>query len=145
MTRVTILHAGIAGVALMASFALTAPAGAEVITYNIKLISANEVPPNDSTGSGTAVVTFDTATKKLTWQGTYTGLTGPETAAHFHGPADPGKNASVVIPFTAKNSPFEGSADLTDAQAADLQAGKWYMNVHTDAHKGGEIRAQLVK
>jgi hypothetical protein len=145
MTRLTILQAGIAGLALTAAGAISAPAGAEVLTYNLTLTSSAEVPANDSTGSGKATVTFDTATKKLTWQGSYTGLTGPETAAHFHGPAEPGKNASVVVPFTAKSSPFQGSADLTDAQAADLMAGKWYMNVHTEAHKGGEIRAQVVK
>jgi CHRD domain len=145
MTRLTIVQAGIAGLALTAAGAISAPAGAEVLTYNLTLTSSAEVPANDSAGSGKATVTFDTATKKLTWEGSYTGLTGPETAAHFHGPAEPGKNASVVVPFTATSSPFKGSADLTDAQAADLLAGKWYMNVHTEAHKGGEIRAQVVK
>jgi hypothetical protein len=145
MIRMTIVQAGFAGLALMAGAAIAAPAAAEVITYNVTLTSSAEVPPNDSSGSGKATVTYDTGTKKLTWDGSYTGLSGPETAAHFHGPADPGKNASVVIPITATSSPFKGSADLTDAQAADLLAGKWYMNVHTDAHKGGEIRGQLVK
>jgi hypothetical protein len=145
MTRLTIVQTGFAGLALMASVAISAPASAETITYNITLVSSAEVPPNDSAASGKATVTYDTATKKLSWEGTYTGLSGPETAAHFHGPADPGKNASVVIPITAKESPFKGSVDLTDAQAADLMAGKWYMNVHTDAHKGGEIRGQVAK
>ena len=84
----------------------------------------------------------------LTWKGSYSGLTGPATAAHFHGPAEPGKNAGVVVPVfqgpTAK-SPFEGSTALTDAQAADLMAGRWYFNIHTDANKGGEIRGQVKK
>jgi len=90
-------------------------------------------------------VSYDTATKKLSWEGTFSGLTGAPTAGHFHGPADPGKNAGVVIPIMPKESPFKGSADLTDAQAADLLAGKWYVNIHTDAHKGGELRGQVVK
>jgi hypothetical protein len=42
-------------------------------------------------------------------------------------------------------SPAKGTATLTDAQAADLQAGRWYINIHTAANRGGEIRGQVVK
>jgi hypothetical protein len=42
-------------------------------------------------------------------------------------------------------NPFEGTAILTDAQAADLLAGRWYVNVHTAAHPEGEIRGQVQK
>jgi CHRD domain len=100
---------------------------------------------NDSRATGAATITYDTGSKKLTWQGTYSGLSGATTAGHFHGPAETGKNAGVAVPITATSSPFQGSADLTDAQAADLMAGRWYLNIHTDAHKGGEIRGQVVK
>ena len=85
----------------------------------------------------------------LTWQGTYAGLSGPATAAHFHGPAEPGKNAGVAIAISAKDtpfaSPFKGSATLTDGQISDLMSGLWYVNIHTEANKGGEIRGQLMK
>ena len=145
MTRYSIMRTAVMASALAAGFAIASTASAEVVTYNVNLVSSAEVPPNDSAAKGTATVTFDTATKKLTWQGTYTGLSGPATAGHFHGPAEVGKNASVVVPISAGSSPFQGSADLTDAQAADLLAGHWYLNVHTDAHKGGEIRGQVVK
>ncbi len=64
-------------------------------------------------------------------------------AAHFHAPAEAGTNAGVAIPITMTPSPLKGSATLTDEQAAALTSGKMYVNVHTDAHKGGEIRAQL--
>src|SRR5258708_30791361 len=70
--------------------------------------------------------------------------TGPATAAHFHS-GEPGKNGGVAVPITPNTSPFEGSATLTDAQAAELMAGKWYVNVHTDTNKGGEIRGQVTK
>ena len=89
--------------------------------------------------------TYDTDSKKLSWTGTYSGLSGPATAAHFHGPAEAGKNAGVAVPITPNTSPLAGSATLTDAQAADLQGGRWYVNVHTAANPGGEIRGQLTK
>jgi hypothetical protein len=140
----TLLRTGIAGLALAACLA-AAPVFAETVTFKANLAAATEVPPNDSAATGTVTATLDTATKKLTWQGSYSGLSGAATAGHFHGPADPGKNAGVAVPITASSSPFQGSADLTDAQVADLTAGKWYVNVHTEAHKGGEIRGQLTK
>jgi CHRD domain len=106
----------------------------------------SETPPNASAGKGTADIDYDAATKKLTWKLTYSGLSGPATAAHFHGPAEPGKNAGVAVAIpNAGTSPAEGSATLTDAQAADLMAGKYYVNVHTAANPGGEIRGQVTK
>jgi hypothetical protein len=87
---------------------------------------------------------FDAKTNMLNWTVTYAGLSGPATAAHFHGPAMPGANAGVVVPITgALASPIKGSAVLTAAQAADLVAGKWYVNVHTAANPGGEVRGQV--
>jgi hypothetical protein len=105
-----------------------------------------EVPPNTSAGTGTADIDYDAASKKLSWKVTYSGLSGPATAAHFHGPAEAGKNAGVAIAIpNATSSPVEGSATLTDAQAADLVAGKYYVNIHTAANPGGEIRGQVTK
>jgi hypothetical protein len=106
----------------------------------------SEVPPNTSAGKGTADVEWDAASKKLSWKLTYSGLSGPATAAHFHGPAAAGANAGVAVAIpNATTSPVEGSATLTDAQAADLAAGKYYVNVHTAANPGGEIRGQVTK
>jgi hypothetical protein len=109
------------------------------------LDGATEVPPTTSAGKGSADIDFDPATKKLSWKLTYSGLTGPATMAHFHGPAEVGKNAGVAVPITPATSGTEGSATLTDAQAADLMAGKYYVNVHTETNKGGEIRGQVTK
>lgn len=106
----------------------------------------SEVPATTSNGTGTADLDYDAASKKLSWKLTYSGLSGPATAAHFHGPAEAGKNAGVMVPIPgAANSPAEGSATLTDAQAADLLAGKLYVNIHTAANPGGEIRGQVTK
>ena len=86
---------------------------------------------------------LDTETKLLKWTVTFENLTGAPTAAHFHGPADPGENAGPVVPATDLESPMEGEATLDDAQIADLEAGKWYFNIHTAQHPDGEIRGQV--
>jgi hypothetical protein len=134
----------LATLALGAAVVFAGPAFAD--KYKVSLDSKSEVPPNSSSGTGTADIDYDPASKKLSWKVTYSGLTGPATAAHFHGPAEVGKNAGVVVPIpNIASSPAEGSATLTDAQAADLLAGKYYVNVHTAANPGGEIRGQVVK
>jgi len=107
------------------------------------LTGAQEVPPVATAGTGTLDATFDKSTRKLTYTVTHSGLSGPATAGHFHGPAAPGTNAGVVVPFANAASPIHGEATLTEAQAADLLAGRWYVNIHTQAHPGGEIRAQV--
>ena len=129
---------------LGAAVAFAGPAFAD--KYKVMLDAKSEVPPNASPATGSADVDYDPATKKLTWTLTYSGLTGPATAAHFHGPADAGKAAGVKVPIPgATSSPAEGSATLTDEQAADFLAGKYYINVHTAANPGGEIRGQVTK
>jgi hypothetical protein len=134
----------LATLALGAAVALAGPAFAEKMT--IALDGASEVPPNTSPGKGTAEIDYDAASKKLSWKLTYSGLTGPATAAHFHGPAEAGKNAGVAVLIgNNPTSPAKGMATLTDAQAADLAGGRWYVNVHSAANRGGEIRGQVAK
>ena len=132
-------------IACAAALAFAAPAMAAMVNMKADLKASEEVPPVDSKGSGSVTATYDTTTKKLSWKGSYKDLSGPATAAHFHGPAEKGKNAGVVVPITATSSSFEGSATLTEAQEKDLMAGMWYVNVHTAANKGGEIRGQVTK
>lgn len=120
-------------------------AWAETVMLKADLKGSNEVPPNTSTASGKAEAKFDTDSKLLSWKITYDGLTGPAAAAHFHGPGEAGKNAGIALPFKTAQSPIEGTATLTEAQAADLLAGKWYANIHTAAHPGGELRGQMMK
>lgn len=106
--------------------------------------AASEVPPNMTRGSGMAEAWLNKGTNVLKYKITYSGLSGPATAAHFHGPAAAGANAGVMVPFKNPASPIEGEVTLTPAQAADLSSGRWYANVHTAAHPGGEIRGQLL-
>jgi hypothetical protein len=133
---------------ILATLALGVAYAGPALAYKINatLSGKSETPPNTSAGTGTADIDYDPATKKLSWKVTYSGLTGPATAGHFHGPAEPGKNAGVAVAIpNATSSPAEGSATLTDAQAADLEAGKYYVNIHTAANPGGEIRGQVTK
>ena len=114
-------------------------------TFTGTLSNAAEVPPTTGSGSGTAQVTLDTATKQITYKVTYSGLSGPAAASHIHCGAAAGANAGVTVAFKDAASPISGTATLTDGQMADLEAGKCYVNVHTAANKGGEIRGQLQK
>src|ERR1700736_3927685 len=112
----------LATLALGSPMAFAGPAFADKMKATLD--GKSEVPANTSAGKGTADIDYDAKTKKLTWKLTYSGLSGPATAT---------------------SSPAEGSATLTDAQAADLMAGKYYVNVHTAANPGGEIRGQVTK
>ncbi len=138
------------GLAAVASLAVLAACDQGMMTskmhYTANLSAASEVPPVASSGQGTADIWYDQGTRTLSWTLTYSGLSGPATAAHFHGPAGPGANAGVMVPIAGAGmaSPVTGSAVLDDTKAGQLAAGQWYVNIHTDRNKGGEIRGQVV-
>jgi hypothetical protein len=110
----------------LAGIVAAAPAFADMEKFKADLTGPGEVPPTTSKGTGSIEATYDTATKTLTWSGSYSGLTGPEIAAHFHGPAAAGVNAPIMAPVDAKESPFKGSATLTDVQAKAFTDGMIY-------------------
>jgi hypothetical protein len=116
---------------------------AETLKFHANLTAGAEVPPAESTATGTAEMTLDTTSKKLAWTIQSRDLSGDSTAAHFHGPAKAGMSAGPVIDIS-KNLD-KGTATLTDEQAKQLQAGDWYVNIHTAKHPKGEIRGQVEK
>jgi hypothetical protein len=143
------LHRGKLRVALLlAAFAAgacsTNSMGSSSVALQATLSGAAEVPPKDGAGTGKLEASFDKTSSLLKWKLTYSGLSGEAKAAHFHGPAMAGSNAGVVVPFADPASPSAGQATLTAPQAADLLDGKWYVNVHTAANPGGEIRGQVL-
>ncbi|RQS21888.1 CHRD domain-containing protein [Burkholderia sp. Bp8998] len=133
-------------VVLLAGVLAAGSAAAETVRLSANLQPSSEVPPTATKGSGSVDATYDTATHMLQWAVTYEHLTGPATAAHFHGPAPVGQNAGVQVPIPkdALASPIKGSRELTDAQVTELMGGKWYFNVHTKDHPSGEIRGQVM-
>ena len=100
-----------------------------------------EVPPVQTAGKGSGTITVGTD-KSVSGSVTTTGITA--TAAHIH-EAAAGANGPVIIPLTKDGETFAvpAGAKLTDAQFASFQAGKLYVNAHTAANPGGEIRGQL--
>jgi hypothetical protein len=141
--RDAIVAACLAGIAAWA-----VPSQAAPMSFKVALTGAQQVPPVQTAATGTADLIYDPATRMLTWNVTYNGLSGPATMAHFHGPAAEGKNAPPVVWLIEKgiavSSPMKGQATLTPEQAQQLMAGEWYINVHTQANANGEIRGQIM-
>lgn len=144
IVRVTLLAGTVALAACGMAPKAPMTAAADTAAFAAVLSSAAEVPVNSSPGAGTLDATLDKNSNVFRWKLTYSGLTGPATMAHFHGPALAGANAGVAVPFPSAMSPASGETVLTAAQVADLMAGKWYANVHTAANPGGEIRGQVM-
>jgi len=138
MNKLTVLT-----IAAIFSTAFTSAVLAEKTAFTADLKGASQVPPVDTAGAGKADVTYDDAGKTLTWTITYSGLSGPVTAAHFHGPAGEGENADPMVTIKQLDSPMKGSATLTEDQFKALTGGKMYINVHTAKYPDGEIRGQV--
>jgi hypothetical protein len=132
--------------ALIAALAGASEVHAQQVQLTGEAKGSNEVPPLQSAASGSAVASYDPATRTLSWTITYSGLSTRPTAMHFHGPADSTRNAGIALLIPGNlDSPIMGSAVLSESQAADLLAGRWYLNIHTAAHPAGELRAQMTR
>ena len=131
--------------AAFVSATFASAASAATLHYAAKLSGTREIPKTDSKGKGKFEASFDTKTKVLSYTLTFDGLSGPATAAHIHGPATRIQSAGVAAPLGGKNpaSPVSGTVTLTDDQAKALASSKLYVNIHTAANPGGEIRGQI--
>lgn len=114
--------------------------------FRAALNGSNEVPPTPSRGSGYFEAVYRPSTKVLEYRLNLVGLSGPITMGYLHGPAGPGENAERVAPI---NIPFydytiSDGVTLTEEQAAEVLAGRWYVNVMTAQYPEGEIRGQIV-
>jgi len=117
--------------------------------FTAKLSGAQEVPPVTTTASGTGAFSLNSARTELKFYVTVCGLSGPIVAAHFHARAA-GFNGGVVRTITFSGNTAEGiwkstdSEPLTPALIDSLLNGRLYVNIHTAANPGGEIRGQLI-
>jgi hypothetical protein len=136
----TIMRAGLMALAglLVSSHPLTAT----TVDWVAYLSGSNSVPPVISSGSGFGFGTYDDVTNQLDWNVSWSGLSGPAVAAHFH-EAPPGANGPVKVPFLDLSNPNIGMAILDEALEASFLSGNFYINVHTPLHPGGEIRGQV--
>jgi hypothetical protein len=149
ITEERVMKSRVVRIVLICAFALFAnSAGAVIVPLeaNIDGAQANAGAGTGSAGTGFASMTLDDATNLFSWNISWSGLTGNETVMHFHGPALPDQNAGVQVNFGAisgTSSPSIGSTTISGAQATDLLAGLWYINIHTDVFPSGEIRGQV--
>lgn len=132
-----------ATVILEADFSAVAPPVGNVITTSATLTGAKQVPVNSSTATGNGTFTINTVNNTLSFNISFSGLTGTETGAHIHGPATATQNAPVLFSLPL-GSPKVGVWNYPEAQEADILAGRMYVNVHSTVFPDGEIRGQIV-
>ena len=115
----------------------------------IPMSGRNEAPANSTTGSGSLDISYSRANRVLNYSFTWTGLTGNATAMHIHGLAPEGYSVGVVQGFTGFTQAPQGSysgqllVDNVVVKEENLLNGLYYVNIHTLANQGGEIRAQI--
>jgi hypothetical protein len=135
------LSRGIAAALLLAC--LTLPAGAE--TYKYKAVLKPLFTSDGGTGSGGAQFTYESETSQLEYIVVFENLSGPATGGHIHSAAEGAANGTVVVRFPVVQSPIGGTATLSPSDAALLEAGKLYVDIHTEGHSDGELRGEISK
>ncbi len=152
---------------------ISAVSYATPITFTGVISGANENPPTGSPGTGSAIVTYDSSTHLLSVDVVFSGLEAATTASHIHCCVAPPGNAGVAtttptftgFPLGVTSGTFVSTLDLTQASswnpafitaeggttagaeaalAAGLESDMAYLNIHTTAFPGGEVRAFLV-
>jgi CHRD domain len=143
LLRLFVIAAFFTGFASCSKSSDPAPTPNPNVTFLATLSGASEVPANASTATGSATLVFNNTTKIFTVTVTHN-ITTP-TNGHIHKGAA-GVSGGVVFPFASFTSPISYTSAALDAtQEADLNANLYYVNIHTAAFPGGEIRGQLIK
>jgi hypothetical protein len=139
---------------LLLSIVLTAALASAQIRFTAALSGAEETPPVNSAATGTGSFTLSEDFTQISWVITYEGLSGTLTAGgHFH-TGTPGRPGPVVKAIGVSGDPVsntisgvwktsDATQPLTPALVESLLTGRMYVNFHTSAHPGGEIRGQV--
>jgi hypothetical protein len=99
----------------------------------------------ESPARGSLTADYSPSRRLLSWRLSYSGLSSPITWAEFRGPDIEGADSAIVsINTQIEGNPHPGGATLTDRQAADLVAGRWYVVIKTEKYPGGELKGALV-
>lgn len=118
------------------------------LLFDAALEGIQEVPANASPATGYGTVLLNDAENQITVNFSWSGLTASATAAHIHGPASPGFNASPIFTLAGitgtSGSIAEQTFSISPSQVADLKEGLHYINIHSSTYPGGEIRGQLM-
>lgn len=115
-------------------FAAT-PVQAETVSLTAEL---QAVAGTDSKATGTLSAEYDTNSNKLTWRGSYEGLTSYATSAGIYN-----QNNQLVVPFRSVDSPFDGTGIVAKKQSSDLRAGRWFVLIRSATFPNGELRGAL--
>ena len=138
---------GLFGIVLVA-FATGCPQMGTQQEFSADLTGAQEVPPVTTDGTGEGEFTLNAAQTQLSFMVTASGLSGPVTAAHFHQGAvgvagDIVQDIFADLEETGGNVTVMGTWDVNAEELAALLDGNIYVNLHTEANPGGEIRGQV--
>lgn len=116
-------------------------AQARTVTLSGSFVAATGVT---TTPSGQFTGSLDTMSGKITYKMTYSGLSGPVIASHFHGPATAEQSAGVILPIPGPyESGMAGTVTANSATVKDILNGEAYVNLHTAKYPMGEARAQV--
>ncbi len=125
-------------------------AQANLILFTATLTGSQETPPTASPASGFGTVLLNDVLLTITVDESWSGLTTPATASHIHCCVPPGFSASVLFPLAGVPAATSGAIPeqtfaITAAQIVSLEAGLFYLNIHSSTYPGGEIRGQLLR
>lgn len=131
---------------MVSVFVLLFSGAARAETFFANLQGAQESPPTGSSATGYARVFVNPNTLAYSFTVVFNGLAGPQNGAHIHAPAAIGANTGIAINFGivgGTSGTITGSGTMNATQLAQIRAHQGYVNVHSDAFPGGEIRGQL--
>jgi Cu/Zn superoxide dismutase len=144
MSRI-VVRCALPALALAIGVVWQAPATAQSPVSPAGQSAAFRADLKDAKGKSHGTVTATLDKGLLSWTARYSGLSEKPSAAHFHGPAEPGQNAEIQVNATNLANPMTGTWALSEGQVIDLMANRWYFNIHTKKNPGGEARGQLVR